>query len=152
MKEMQSFVGLDLAKAKADLKSLGFRKEPVVKYVASKEAKDTVLSQSLKDGVAYELGVEIELEVSDGSLMPAKVTKDVVISLRGRAQYSRCKVSIKRDGVEVHLSTVPKGTESVTLTEQVGSGTVIYTVLIDDSDGWVQEEFFSLEEAPSANE
>ena len=150
-KVLPSFEGVDLNKAKADLKSLGFLKDPVVKYVASKEAKDTVISQSLKEGVAYELSAEIELEVSDGSLMPETVIKDVIIDLRGRAQYSRCKVSIKRDGVEVHMSTVPKGTGSVTLPAQEGGGTVFYTVLIDDSDGWIHEEFFSMEVAPSAN-
>ena len=151
MKMLPSLQGMSLADAKTNLKSLGFKKEPVITYVESKEPKDTVLTQSPKADVEYELDIVITLEVSDGSLMPAKITKDVVIDLKGRAQYTRCEVTIKRDGVEVRKFSVPKGTASVILEDEEGSGIVVYTVLVDNSDGWVQEEVFS-EEAPAANE
>ena len=152
MKMLPALQDMNLSDAKSMLKSLGFKKEPVITYVASKEPKDTVLTQSPKADVEYELDIVIMLEVSDGSLMPAKVTKDVVIDLKGRAQYTRCEVVIKRDGVEVRKFSVPKGTPSVILENEEGSGTVVYTVLIDNSDGWVQEEVFSEEGAPVANE
>ncbi len=144
MKKMPAMVGLSLDDAKAKLKELGF-KEPAVKYIAGKEAKDTVLTQLPKEDKEYELGVEIILEVSDGSLAPKMIKKNVVIDLQGYALSSRCMVSVKRDGVEVLVLSVPKGTPSVELIDQEGLGTVYYTVLIDDSEGWVHTEEFAEE-------
>ena len=144
MKKMPAMVGLSLDDAKAKLKELGF-KEPAVKYIAGKEAKDTVLTQLPKEDKEYELGVEITLEVSDGTLAPKMIKKNVVIDLQGYALSSRCMVSVKRDGVEVLVLSVPKGTEFVELPDQEGLGTVYYTVLIDDSEGWVHTEEFAEE-------
>jgi len=144
MKKMPAMVGLSLTDAKAKLNELGF-KEPVVKYIAGKETKDTVLTQLPKEDLEYELGVEIILEVSDGSLAPKLIKKTVVIDLQGYALYSRCMVSVKRDGVEVLVRSVPKGTTSVELIDQEGLGTVYYTVLIDDAEGWVHTEVFAEE-------
>ena len=150
MEEIPDMVGTNLMDARALLKSLGFKKEPVITYVESKEAKDTILVQTpaYQAGKVYEMDAEITLEVSDGSLIPPTITKDVVIDLKGLAQYSRCMVSVKRDGVEVLLLSVPKGTTSVTLYNQEGSGTVYYTVVIDDSDSWVHTEEFVPEATP----
>ena len=144
MKKMPALVGLNLTDAKAKLKELGF-KEPVVNYIAGKETKDIVLTQLPKEDLEYELSVEIILEVSDGSLAPKMIKKNVVIDLQGYALYSRCMVSVKRDGVEVLVLSVPKGTPSVELIDQEGLGTVYYTVLIDDAEGWVHTEEFSEE-------
>ena len=147
---MIDFVGMELAQAESWLESKGFPK-PTIQYVEGSDPKGTVLSQSLKKDTEYEITVAITLEVSDGSKMPVAITKDVVIDLRGRAQNNRCKVSVKRDGEEVYLSTVPKGMESVILPDQIGFGTVVYSVLIDDYDGWVIEEVFTVLEEPTVN-
>ena len=148
MKKMPALVGLSLDEAKAKLKELGF-KEPVVKTVAGKEAKDTVVTQLPKEDKEYDLSVEIILEVSDASLAPKLIKKNVTIDLKGYALSSRCMVSVKRDGVEVLLLSVPKGTSSVELIDQEGLGTVYYTVLIDDSEGWVHTEEFAEEPEPT---
>ena len=150
MEEIPNLEGTNLMDARALLKNLGFKKEPMITYVPSKEVKDTILVQTPKyeAGKTYVMDTEITLEVSDGSLVPVKVTKNVVIDLKGYAQYSRCMVSVKRDGVEVLLLSVPKGTASVILENQEGSGTVYYAVLIDDSDGWVHTEVFTTDETP----
>lgn len=140
---MPDMVGMDMMTAISLLESLGFKSEIYVIFVEAEEVRGTVLSQSLEKDVDYELDVPITFEVSDGSRTPVEVTKDVVIDLRGKAQNGSCKISVKRDGVEVYLSVVPKGTVSITLPAQVGVGTVVYTVLIDDYDGWVIEEIFA---------
>jgi len=148
MEEIPNMVGTDLMEARNLLKSLGFRKEPKITYVESKEAKDTILVQTpaYEAGKLYEMDQEITLEVSDGSLVPPTIVKNVVIDLKGYAQYGRCMVSVKRDEVEVLLLSVPKGTTSVTLYNQEGSGTVNYVVIIEDADYWVHTEEFVPEE------
>ena len=165
---MPNLVGMNVDNAVNLLKTLGFKTTPVIEYVEAEELRDTVLAQSLTRDENYELEVPITLQVSDGSRTPVEVTKDVFIDLRGKAQNDQCKVSVKRDGVEVYLYTVPKGTLSITLPDQVGAGTVLYTVIINDGhnegDIWLLEESFvpaddslqpptndSTEEEPPAN-
>ena len=143
MKPMPAMVGMSLTEAKEKLKELGFTKEPVVKYSPGKEAKDTVVSQLPEEGKEYELGVEITLEVSDGSLVPKTITKNVVIDLKGRADENRCGVTIKRDGKKDIDLSVPKGTPSVELIDEEGAGMVYYTIVINDTDTWTHIEDFS---------
>ena len=149
MKTMPAVVGLSLAEAKAKLTEQGFTRAPLVEYVAGTETKDTVLNQLPTAQKEYEVGVEIILEVSDGSLAPKMIKKTVTIDLKGYALASRCMVSVKRDGVGVLVLSVPKGTEFVELPDQEGLGKVHYSVLIDDADGWVHTEEFAEEPAPT---
>ena len=142
MKQMPDMVGMSLTEAKDKLKELGFTKEPTVKYLVGVEAKDTVVSQLPKAELEYELGVEITLEVSDGSLVPKTITKNVVIDLRGYADYSRCGVTIKREGKKDIELSVPKGTPSVELLNEEGAGSVYYTVIIDETETWIHVEDF----------
>ncbi len=147
MKEMPAMIGMSLTEAKDKLKELGFTKEPVVKYSPGKEAKDTVVSQLPEEGKEYELGVEITLEVSDGSLVPKTITKNVRIDLKGYADEDRCLVSVQRDGEVLLELSVPQGTPSVELLNQEGAGTVYYTVMAGDGETWVHTEEF-VEETP----
>jgi len=149
MKPMPAMVGMSLTEAKEKLKELGFTKEPVVKYSPGKEAKDTVVGQLPKEELEYELGVEITLEVSDGSLVPKTVTKNVVIDLKGRADENRCGVTIKREGKKDIDLSVPKGTPSVELIDEEGAGMVYYTIVINDTETWTHIENFAEETNPT---
>ena len=142
MKKMPAMVGMSLEEAKAKLKELGFKNEPVVKYAPGKEAKDTVVSQLPQEELEYELGIEITLQVSDGSLVPKTVKKNVKIDLKGYAMEERCSVSVQRDGQEILLLSVPEGTPSVELLDQEGAGTVYYTVVIGNGESWIHTEEF----------
>ena len=46
------------------------------------------------------------------------------------------KATVIRDGKEVFNETVTKGTKTITLPGQTGTGTVNYTIVINHSDGW----------------
>ena len=143
MKIMPVVYDLTLADAKELLIANGFTSTPIINYIASSRAAGTVLIQSPTAGHEYTADVEITLEVSNGSLAPQLVKKTVIIDLKGYALENRCMVSVKRDGVEVLAMSVPRGTEFVELYDQEGLGTVYYTILIDDSEGWVHTEEFS---------
>ena len=138
---MPSVVGMDIGNAVTVLKSAGF-KTPDIQYVESDEPKDTVVSQSLEKGMEYEITVEIVLEISEGPKEPEEITKDVVIDLRGSAQEAECQVNVLRNDELVYSEMVSAGTESVTISDQTGIGSVKYTVIINEQDGWdVVEEF-----------
>ena len=64
------------------------------------------------------------------------VTKNVVIDLQGEAQDGDIHVSITRDGEEIYNETVKKGTKNITLTGQTGKGSVVYSIVVNHSDGW----------------
>ncbi len=139
-KAMPDVVGMDLKSAKNMLTSLGFH-EPTVMERDSDQPKDTVLEQSLVKEMEYEITTEIVLVVSNGSKHP--VTKDVTIDLRRTALNNPCQISISRDGEVIYSGTVPKGTVSVTLPDQVGVGAVKYDLIINETDGWEHTEDFS---------
>lgn len=139
-KVMPDLVGMEEASAKEMLTKLGF-KEPTISYVDSDKPKGTVLTQSLEKEKEYEIISPITLEVSNGSKAP--VTKDVTIDLRSSALSNSCRISISRDDKEIYSGTVPKGTVSVTLPDQVGVGTVTYSIVINDMDGWEVKEAFA---------
>ena len=143
---MPGVVGMDVGNAYTVLKAAGF-KTPTTEYVESDQPKDTVVGQSLEKGLEYEVTVDIILEVSKGPkepevTEPERITKNVVIDLRNSAKDGECRVVVYRDGAVVHSETVPKGTASITLYGQQGTGVVSYAVIINDHDGWdVLEEF-----------
>ena len=141
MEVMPGVLGMDIGSAVSVLKSVGF-KTPTIVPVDSEEPKDTVVSQSLQEGLEYELTADIVLEISKGPQKTEEITKDVVIDLRNSALEGECRVSVSRDGVEIYAETVPQGTSSVTLSGQKGNGVVRYNVVINEQDGWeVVEEF-----------
>ena len=139
-KMMPNVVGMTVSNAKGMLTALGF-KAPTAVYIDSDKPKDTVISQSLQKEMEHEITSEIVLEVSNGSKAP--VTKDVTIDLRNSALYGECHIAIKRGDETVYSGRVPKGTMSVTLPKQTAVGSVTYTVIINETDGWDVTEVFT---------
>ena len=66
-----------------------------------------------------------------------------MIDLQGEADTEDTHVSISRDGMEVYNQTVAKGTKTITLTGQTGTGTVVYSVVINRAEGWETSVFFT---------
>ncbi len=139
-KVVPDLLGMDLTSAKGMLTQLGF-KDPVVNFVDSDEPKNTILSQSPEKEKELEITGTVTLQVSNGKLAP--VTKDVTIDLRKSALENSCRLTISRDNKVLYNGTVPKGTMSVTLPEQVGVGKVKYNIVINEMDGWEVTEDFS---------
>ena len=67
----------------------------------------------------------------------------MVIDLQGEAAEGEVHVSVIRDGREVYNATVPQGTASITLNAQTGKGTVVYSIVINHSEGWEQSVVFT---------
>ena len=71
------------------------------------------------------------------------VTKDVEIGLRNSAVNSDCEIVVTRDGKKVFEQKVTKGTASITINNQTGSGLVTYVVTVNDQDSFEHPEVFS---------
>ncbi len=142
-KIMPDVVGMDVETAKGMLTALGF-KEPTVLFLDSDQPKNTVIAQSLEKEKEHEIIADITLEVSNGVLAP--VTKDVTIDLRNSALNNSCRITIIRDEKVLYSGTVPKGTLSVILPNQVAVGKANYSIVINDMDGWEIEEIFAADE------
>ena len=143
MEEMPELTGKTLAEATDALMELGFA-EPVVEYIYSEEAENTVLTQSVEKGQEVSVKIEVKLEVSKGPepTEPPLYSKDVVINLRGETAEGACRVQILREGNVIYDHVVPHGQETVVLEGQNGNGPVTYTVIVNDAVTWeVQEEF-----------
>ena len=54
----------------------------------------------------------------------SEVTKDVVLDLQGEANESDIHVSVTRNGTSVFNQTVVKGSQTITIPGETGSGTV----------------------------
>ncbi|MBE7001691.1 MAG: Stk1 family PASTA domain-containing Ser/Thr kinase [Ruminococcaceae bacterium] len=139
-KIMPDVVGMTISNAKGMLTALGF-KSPTAVSVPSDQPKDTVISQSLEKEKEHEITSEIVLEVSDGSKAPA--TKDVTIDLRNSALNGECHITINQGNTTLYSGRVPKGTLSVTLPNQTAVGSVTYTIIINETDGWDVTEVFT---------
>ena len=137
---MPNVTGIDIDKAVSILVNSGF-KNYQIEPVDSEEEKDTVVSQSVEKNTEVDVNSQIILEVSKGPADKPTVTKNVVISLRGSAAEMDCHVTIKQGNQVVFSDTVTKGTESITLTNQTGTGTVYYEVMIGE-DGWIEKVSF----------
>ena len=136
---MPNVTGLAVDKAVNILVNSGF-KNYVIESVESDAEKDTVVKQSVEKNTEVDVNTEIILEVSMG---PGQgVTRNIVIDLRGSADASDCHVKVMVGNNVVFNETVAKGTKTITLENQTYSGTVEYTVMIDDQDGFVQTEEF----------
>ena len=131
-KVIPDLTGKNVNEAISIIKGLGFLNEPKVTYVAADKEKDSVLTQSLEKDKEHEITAEIELQVSDGSLVP--VTKNVVINLKGYAKNAPCPVQVRQENTVLYTGTVPKGTEAVVIPEQTAIGSVKYTVIINDGE------------------
>ena len=164
LKKVPNVVGMDIEKAMDVLKKAGFTENPNIEYVESEEEKDTVVKQDPKKNTEWDVTKAIELQISKGpkpttepttvpttappttapttppttapTTPPATITKDVVIDLGGEADAADIHVSISRGNTEVYDQTVPKGTKTITIPGQTGSGTVVYNIVINHSDGW----------------
>ena len=116
----------------AILGELGFLKEPKVTFVASDKQRGTVVGQSLTKDTEYEITTEIELQVSDGSLVP--VTKHVFINMKNYAKNNACHVQVRQGNTVLYTGTLPKGTVSIVLRDQTAIGSVEYKVYINDGE------------------
>ncbi len=123
--------------------------EPDVEYVFSNETSGTVLTQSVPKSTKVEVDTVIKLQVSKGpapteppeTTVPI-VTKNVVIDLSGRIAEENTYVLVKRGDVEVFNQAVGPETTQITLSNQQGSGTVVYSVYIDDQLAFTESVAF----------
>ncbi len=141
-KVMPDLVGMEHTQASELLTSMGF-KPPKITYEFSLEDENTVIGQSHTKGAEYEVHEDVVLRVSKGPDEKMELTKDVVIDLKEATMEDRCDISIFRDGKIVHFESVPKGTRSVTLSDQTGTGTVKYVIHINGERAWEVEEVFT---------
>ena len=66
-----------------------------------------------------------------------------MIDLQGEADAEDINLSVSRGGSEVYSQTVTKGTKTITLSGQSGTGTVVYSVVVNHADGWEVEVVFT---------
>ena len=137
---MPNVTGFDIDKAVNVLISSGF-KNYQIEPVESDEDKDTVIKQSVEKNTEVDVNTQIILEVSKGPADKPAVTKDVVINLWGCAAEIECQVTVKLSEQVVFSEKVPAGTESITLKDQSGTGTVYYEVMIGE-EGWIEKVSF----------
>ena len=149
LKTVPNVLGMDIETAVKVLTNAGF-KTPSIEYVESEEEKDTVVEQTPEENTEWDITKTIELKISKGPeptteptteptsepTEPTEITKDVVLNLLNEADNEDIHVSVIRDGKEVFNETVTKGTKTITLPGQTGTGTVNYTIVINHSDGW----------------
>ncbi len=148
-KEVPDLVGKDLNTAKSLLEYAGFP-EPKIEYVYSDKPADTVLEQSERQNSQVEITTKITLTVSKGpepteppttlppATIPPMVTKDVDIDLKEYAYDTSCKVEIYCETDLVYSGTVSAGTATIILEDQTGTGTMVYTIIINDTESYEQ--------------
>ena len=156
MKAVPNVVGMNIDTATSVLTKAGF-KTPDITLVESEEEKDTVVKQDPGKNTDWDITQVIKLEVSKGPApttepttqpttaptLPTPVTKDVVIDLRGEADAADTHVSITCNGTEIYNQTVAAGTKTITLPGQMGVGTVVYSIVVDLSEGWETSVVFT---------
>ena len=140
---MKNIIGLSVDRAVSILKDDEFTNYEL-EHVESDAEKDTVIELKLADkviqpGDKVDVNAQISVIVSKGPAAAPQVTKDVTIGLRNSAEGGECEVVVFRDGTEVFREKVAQGTNAVTIAGQVGSGTVYYEVVVNDSDGWIEK-------------
>ena len=160
MKAVPNVVGMNIDTATSVLKNAGF-KTPDITLVESEEEKNTVIKQDPGKNTDWDITQVIKLEVSKGPApttepttepttapttaptLPTPVTKDVVIDLKGEADAADTHVSITCNGTEIYSQTVPAGTKTITLPGQSGVGTVVYSIVVNLSEGWETSVVFT---------
>ena len=151
MKSVPNVVGMNIDTATSVLTNAGF-KTPDITLVESEEEKNTVVKQDPGKNTDWDITQVIKLEVSKGPAPttepttepttapttppPAPVTKDVVIDLKGYADAADTHVSISCNGTEIYNQTVTAGTKAITLPGQSGIKTVVYSIVVNMSEGW----------------
>ncbi len=145
LKTLPPLTGSDLDSARKTLFDNGFTKAPEIKYVESDKAEGTVLKQSPEEYTEADVNTVVVLEVSSGPKQQEQAPIHVKIDLRKSADENACTVVVKRDGEEVYNKKVAKGTKSITIKNQVGTGDVYYEVIINQSDGWIEKVTFDAE-------
>ena len=141
---MSAVLNLNVDTAINILKSDGFVNY-TIETVNSEKTKETVIGikvdgKEVEPSVKTDAAKTVTLVVSLGQ---AEITKNVTIDLRNMADDGDCEVVIKCGSETVYEQTVPQGTKSVTLENQVGTGKVTYWITVDEIEGWTQEEDFS---------
>ena len=172
LKTVPNVIGMDIDTAVSVLTKAGF-KTPDISYVDSEEEKNTVVKQDPKKNTEWDVTKPIALEISRGPkpttepttepttapttapttepttapttapTTPQAVTKDVVIDLQGEADQEDIRVSVSRDGREIYNQTVTKGTKTITISGQTGTGTVTYEIVVNDAEGWTTDVVFT---------
>ena len=145
-------VGLKLDMAINILTANGFA-SPEYEQVYSNEAVGIVVSQSVEKGDKVPLDTVIFLEVSMGpeptteppteettEEQPQTAVKDVTIDLSDKIDAEGTLVTVVREGEEVYRAVIDPENPVITLTGQIGSGTVTYEVYINDSENPVFTE------------
>ncbi len=145
-------VGLKLDMAINILTANGFA-SPEYEQVYSNEAVGIVVSQSVEKGDKVPLDTVIFLEVSMGpeptteppteettEEQPQTAVKDVIIDLSDKIDAEGTLVTVVREGEEVYRAVIDPENPVITLTGQIGSGTVTYEVYINDSENPVFTE------------
>ncbi len=141
---------------------------PDVESVYSTEPNGTVIYQSVEKNEQISVDTVIKLKVSKGpeptdppaptdpptdppttpptdppteaeTTIP-EVNKDVVITLDVFDDQNPFNVLVVRDGYEVMNQELPAGTQTITLYDETGSGTVVYTVTITTENVYEQTE------------
>ena len=147
--KMPNVVGMNIDTAITVLKAAGFQ-TPDIMLVASNEAEDTVVSQSVEKNTDIDITTQIMLEVSKGpeeteqeQTEPTQTTKDVEIFLPEdyitSADYT---VEFKQSGKTVKSVTVAAGSSSVVVS-LTGSGKQYYEIWIGDQLYRTQEVDFT---------
>ncbi|MBR2422737.1 MAG: Stk1 family PASTA domain-containing Ser/Thr kinase [Oscillospiraceae bacterium] len=154
LKTVPNVIGMDIDTAVSVLTKAGF-KTPSIEYMDSDEEKNTVIKQNPGKNTEWDINEVIELYISKGPAPtepteptteptePQSVTKDVVLNLQGMADDSDTHVAVTRDGSVIYEQTVPKGTKTITIPGQTGTGTVTYNIVIDHAEGWSTEVVFT---------
>ena len=111
------------------------------------------MDQLPEGNTEWDIAKTIELQISEGPepttepttepTQPAEVTKDVVIDLKGEADNDDTHVVVRMNGTLVFDETVSKGTKTITIPGQTGTGTVTYDIMVNDSEGWSQDVVFT---------
>ena len=65
------------------------------------------------------------------------------IDLKGEADNDDTHVVVRMNGTLVFDETVSKGTKTITIPGQTGTGTVTYDIMVNDSEGWSQDVVFT---------
>ncbi len=143
---MPNVVGMNIETAVKIIQGAGF-KTPAIEYKQSQQEKDEVIEQSHEKNTELDINTQITLYISEGpapteTTQPSETTMNVTIGLRGSAAEGPCRVKVTRDRTVVYEGTVSQGVDSITLTNQTGTGDVYYDVIINDSDGWIEKVSF----------
>ena len=131
--KVPNVTGLDVDKAVNILSTAGF-KNYRIEQVESSEEKDVVVKQSVEKSTEVDVQTEIILEVSKGAA--PTVTKDFEIDVSKETANNDIQIKVIREdtGEVVYDRLVEKGTPTILIENQTGSGAVKYAILTGIGD------------------